>query len=121
MTDRLVLIADDDEKSRKLVRDVLHSAGFETVEADNGVDALELAGVRAPVLAVLDIRLPGMDGMQVAKRLRESERTRAIKLVAVTASAMPEDRARILEAGFHGYLSKPIRVKEFLDTVKTLV
>jgi len=113
-----VLIAEDNEKNMKLFRDVLRMSGYETLEATTGEQALELAAGHTPELVLMDIQLPGMNGLEALRRLREDERTASIPVVALTAQAMAGDRERFLEAGFDAYLSKPVNVVEFIGTVK---
>jgi two-component system cell cycle response regulator DivK len=113
-----VLIAEDNEKSMKLFRDVLRASGYETLEATTGEQVIELATQQTPDLVLMDIRLPGIDGLTALRQLREDERTAAIPVVALTAQAMAGDRERFLEAGFNGYVSKPVNVVEFIGTVK---
>jgi two-component system, cell cycle response regulator DivK len=112
-----VLIAEDNEKNMKLFRDVLQVRGYETLEATTGEQAIELATRHTPALVLMDIQLAGMDGLEALRRLREDERTAAIPVVALTAQAMAGDRERFLEAGFNGYVSKPVNVVEFIGTV----
>jgi two-component system, cell cycle response regulator DivK len=113
-----VLIAEDNEKNMKLFRDVLQASGYETLEATTGEQAIELATQHAPDLVLMDIQLAGMDGLTALRRLREDERTASIPVVALTAQAMTGDRERCLEAGFDGYMSKPVNVVEFIGMVK---
>ena len=113
-----VLIAEDNEKSMKLFRDVLRVKGYETLEATTGEMAIELATRHIPDLVLMDIQLAGMDGLEALRRLREDERTATIPVVALTAQAMAGDRERFLEAGFNGYVSKPVDVVEFIGTVR---
>jgi two-component system, cell cycle response regulator DivK len=113
-----VLIAEDNEKNMKLFRDVLQASGYETLEATTGEQAIELATQHAPDLVLMDIQLAGMDGLTALRRLREDERTASIPVVALTAQAMTGDRERFLEAGFDGYMSKPVNVVEFIGMVK---
>jgi two-component system cell cycle response regulator DivK len=113
-----VLIAEDNEKSMKLFRDVLQVNGYETLEATTGEQAVELATRHDPELVLMDIRLPDIDGLAVLGRLRADERTASIPVVALTAQAMQGDRERFLAAGFEGYISKPVNVVELLGTVK---
>jgi len=117
MVGELILIVDDNEKNVKLARDVLRFAGYRTLEAASGEEAITLAGQRLPDLILMDVRLPGMDGLAAAKLLKSQSRTGAIPLVALTSFAMKGDRERFLTAGFDGYLEKPISVKEFPDQV----
>ncbi len=121
MAGELILIVEDNEKNRRLVRDVLQFKGYETIETETGEEGVELARTRQPALVLMDIQLPGIDGIMALKRLREDPATRAIRVMAVTASAMTQDRQNILAAGFDGYQSKPINVKSFLEAVDTLL
>ena len=113
-----ILIAEDNEKNIKLFRDVLQLSGYETLEASTGEQAIELATRHTPDLVLMDIRLPGTDGLEALRRLREDERTADIPVVALTAQAMAGDRERFLEAGFNGYVSKPVNIVEFIGTVR---
>jgi two-component system, cell cycle response regulator DivK len=113
-----VLIAEDNGMSMKLFRDVLQASGYETLEATSGEQAVELATQRAPELVLMDIQLAGMDGLTALRRLRENERTAAIPVVALTAQVMTGDRERFLDAGFNGYMAKPVDVLEFISMVK---
>ena len=121
MAGELILIVEDNEKNRRLVRDVLQFKGYETIETETGEEGLELARSRQPALVLMDIQLPGIDGITALKRLREDPTTRAMRVMAVTASAMTQDRQNILAAGFDGYQSKPINVKSFLEAVEALL
>jgi two-component system, cell cycle response regulator DivK len=121
MAGELILIIEDNEKNRRLVRDVLQFKGYETIETETGEEGVELARTRQPALVLMDIQLPGIDGITALKRLREDPVTREILVMAVTASAMTQDRQNILAAGFDGYQSKPINVKSFLEAVETLL
>jgi two-component system cell cycle response regulator DivK len=113
-----VLIAEDNGKNMKLFRDVLQASGYETLEATTGEQAIELATQHVPDLVLMDIQLAGMDGLTALRRLREDERTASMPVVALTAQAMTGDRERFLEAGFNGYMSKPVNVVEFIGMVK---
>jgi len=121
MAGELVLIVEDNEKNRRLVRDVLQFKGYQTIETETGEEGVELARSRQPALVLMDIQLPGIDGITALKRLREDPTTRDMKVMAVTASAMTQDRQNILNAGFDGYQSKPINVKSFLEAVEALL
>jgi two-component system cell cycle response regulator DivK len=114
----LILIIEDNEKNLKLVRDVLRVKGYETIEATNAEDGVRLAVERAPDLVLMDIQLPGMNGIEARGVLRANPATSAIPVIAVTASVMQQDRNQITDAGFDGYVGKPINLKEFLDTVR---
>ena len=116
-----ILIVEDNDKNMKLVRDVLQAKGFTTIEAVNAEDGIRLAGERNPDLILMDIHLPGMSGVDALKVLRADASTARIPIAAVTASVMQQDRAMITDAGFDAYVSKPISLKEFLDTVRTLL
>ena len=121
MAGELILIVEDNEKNRRLVRDVLQFKGYETIETETGEEGVELARTRQPALVLMDIQLPGIDGITALKRLREDPATRGIRVMAVTASAMTQDRQTILAAGFDAYQSKPINVKGFLEAVQELL
>ena len=118
MANELILIVEDNEKNLKLVRDVLRHTGYQTIEAGTGEDGVRLAKERGPALILMDIQLPGIDGITALGQLRADPATRAIPVIAVTASAMTQDRKKILAAGFDGYQTKPIRVREFMDVVR---
>ncbi|HTP45579.1 MAG TPA: response regulator [Casimicrobiaceae bacterium] len=113
----LILIVEDNERNLKLVRDVLQVKGFSTIEARTAEDGIRLAGERKPDLILMDIQLPGMNGIDALKVLRGDAATAAIPVIAVTASVMQQDRKLITEAGFDGYVGKPINIKEFLESV----
>jgi len=117
MAGELILIVEDNEKNRKLVRDVLQFKGYRTMEAESGELGVALARESRPALILMDIQLPGMSGIEALAHLRADRTTRDIPIVAVTASAMMQDRQRILAAGFDGYQSKPIDVKGFVQMV----
>jgi CheY-like chemotaxis protein len=118
MANELILIVEDNEKNLKLVRDVLRHTGYQTIEAGTGEDGVRLAKERGPALILMDIQLPGIDGITALGQLRADPATRAIPVIAVTASAMTQDRKKILAAGFDGYQTKPIKVREFMDVVR---
>ena len=113
----LVLIVEDNEKNMKLVRDVLQAKGYQTLEAGTGEDGIRLAQERHPDLVLMDIRLPGINGIQALAALRTDAGTRDIPVIAVTASVMQQDRKQITDAGFDGYVGKPIALKELLEAV----
>lgn len=115
-----VLIVEDNEKNMKLARDVLEAKGYATLVAVTGEDGVRIAIESKPDLVLMDIQLPGINGMEALKRLRADPGTRAIPVAAFTASVTPTDRSQINQAGFDAFLSKPINLKEFLDTVKRL-
>jgi two-component system cell cycle response regulator DivK len=115
----LVLIIEDNEKNLKLVRDVLRVKGYETIEAMTAEEGIGLARARKPDLILMDIQLPGMNGIDALRVLRADPVTAQIRAIAVTASVMQQDRNLITDAGFDGYVGKPINLKEFLDAVRT--
>jgi two-component system cell cycle response regulator DivK len=115
-----VLIVEDNEKNMKLARDVLQSKGYATLEAVTGEDGVRLAKERKPDLILMDIQLPGLNGIDALGQIRADPATARIPVVAFTASVTPTDRSQINQAGFDGFLSKPINLKEFLETVQRL-
>ena len=114
----LVLIVDDNEKNRKLARDVLRAAGLRTLEAARGEEAITLATEHRPDVVLLDLRLPDMNGTDVARELRRGAETRRIPIVALSASTFAWSSDHLLAAGFDGYLQKPIDVRAFPDQVR---
>jgi CheY-like chemotaxis protein len=118
MAGERVLVVEDNEKNMRLVRDVLRATGYAPLEASSGEEAIALATESPPTLVLMDIQLPGMDGVEALRRLREDERTARIPVLALTAQAMEGDRERFLAAGFDGYLSKPVNVADLIATVK---
>jgi two-component system cell cycle response regulator DivK len=116
-----ILIVEDNEKNMKLVRDVLQVTGHRTLEATTGEVAIEVALARTPALVLMDVQLPGIDGIEALARLRSDERTASIPVVALTAQAMHGDRERFLEAGFDDYISKPVDVAALLQTIEAYV
>ena len=114
----VILVVEDNERNLKLLRDVLEYAGYDVRVARTGEDGVTLAVKEPPDLVLMDLQLPGIDGMEALRRLRESPRTADIPVVAVTAQAMKQDRERALEAGFDGYVEKPISVRAFPDQVR---
>jgi two-component system, cell cycle response regulator DivK len=109
----LVLIVDDSAKNRKLAREVLRAAGFRTLEAARGDEAIAVAAKSRPDLILLDLRLPDMHGTEVARKLRGGAETGRIPIVALSASPMAGGSDRLLATGFDGYLQKPIDVRAF--------
>ena len=114
---RTILIVEDNEKNMKLVRDVLQVKGYATLEAVTGEDGVRLAKEHLPALVLMDIQLPGISGIEALKQLRADPATAAIPVIAVTASVMVSDRRNITDAGFDGYVGKPLNLKEFLAAV----
>ena len=114
-----ILIVDDDEKNLKLMRILIQNAGYETIEAENGEEAVRLAKEHIPALILMDNRMPVMDGITATKILKAEPTTANIPVIATTASAMKGDRERIiLESGCDDYVPKPINAKSFMNLVK---
>jgi two-component system cell cycle response regulator DivK len=113
-----VLVVEDNDKNLKLFRDILEYAGFTVDVAVTGEDAVKRAQDSVPDLILMDLQLPGIDGHEALAQLRANPETRAVPVVALTASAMPMDRDKALSAGFDGFLEKPIKVHEFPDQVR---
>jgi two-component system cell cycle response regulator DivK len=118
MTGEQILVVEDNEKNMKLFRDVLAATGFRTLEATTGGEAVNMASEHTPDLVLMDIQLPDLDGVQALRRLRASERTATIPVLALTAQAMRGDRERFLAEGFDGYVSKPVNVRELIGIVR---
>jgi two-component system cell cycle response regulator DivK len=118
---RKILIVEDNEDSRELVVKVLKNKGYQTIEAADGEEALEKAAAEKPDLVLLDISIPKIDGYEVAKRLKSNEELKDIPIVALTAHAMKGDREKVIVAGFEGYISKPVNVRELPDQVKSFI
>ncbi|OBF41049.1 two-component system response regulator [Mycobacterium sp. ACS1612] len=111
MTPRRILVVEDNPLNLKLVRDVLSFAGYDVVEAQSGEEGLRVAKQTPPDLVLLDLQLPGIDGAETLRRLRQDTLGPHVPVVAVTALAMAEDKARASQAGFDGYVEKPISVR----------
>jgi len=121
LANELILVVEDNDSSRKLVRDILRFRGYEIIEAETGEDGVRLAQERLPSLVLMDIRLPGMDGIEALAQLRAEAATQSIPVLAMTASVMTEHRQKIMDAGFDAFQSKPIDVKEFIAAVEQLL
>jgi two-component system cell cycle response regulator DivK len=119
-----ILVVEDNPKNLKLVRDVLQFSGYEVVEASTGEDSVRLARERTPDLILMDLQLPGIDGVEALHRIRaDDDRSGAapVPVVAVTAFAMDQDRQRAFSSGFDGYVQKPINVRGLLQQVGELI
>jgi two-component system cell cycle response regulator DivK len=116
-----VLIVEDNELNMKLFHDLLDAYGYRTIQTRNGLDALSLAREHQPSLILMDIQLPEVSGLEVTKWLKEDDELRTIPVVAVTAFAMKGDEERIRSGGCEAYVSKPISVAVFLDTVRRFI
>lgn len=119
MTARKILVVEDNDMNMQLVEFLLEEGGYDIVKATSGEEALSLTREGAtPDLILMDIHLPGMDGLSVVRAMKEDARTARIPILALTAHAMRGDRDRFLEAGCDGYISKPIDVKTFLSSIQ---
>jgi len=118
VANELILIIEDNEKNRKLCRDVLQVKGYRTIESETAEVGLDLARGQTPDLILMDIQLPGMDGITAMKQLKADAQTKTIPIIAITASAMTNNRTSMLAEGFDGYQTKPIALKDFLGEVE---
>lgn len=118
---KTVLIVEDNELNMKLFRDLLEAHGYQTLQTRNGIEALSLAREHLPDLILMDIQLPEVSGLDVTKWLKEDDQLRHIPVIAVTAFAMKGDEERIREGGCEAYISKPITVSMFLDTIRQFI
>ena len=116
-----ILIVEDNEMNMKLARDVLQAKGYATLEAVTGEAGVRAAIENKPDLVLMDIHLPGIDGIEALRQVRADPGCAAIPIIAFTASVMQADRSEIQAAGFDGFLGKPINLKEFLETIKRLL
>ena len=121
MAGELILIVEDNDKNRKLVRDVLTFKGYAVIESETGEGGIRLAQERRPSLVLMDIRLPGIDGIEVLRQLRAEPTIREIPVMAMTASVMSEDRRKIMDAGFDASQGKPIKLHDFVAAVEELL
>ena len=117
MTKR-ILIVEDNEKNMKLVRDILQHKGYTTLEASSGEEGWRMAQQHRPDLILMDIQLPDTSGIEVLRRIRADTSFDAIAVVAVSASVMPDEQHKIVTSGFDAFVTKPISLKPFLETVK---
>jgi two-component system, cell cycle response regulator DivK len=118
---RTVLIVEDNELNQKLFHDLLAAHGYRIIQTRNGFDALELARKHRPDLILMDIQLPEVSGLEVTKWLKDDDDLRQIPIIAVTAFAMKGDEERIRSGGCEAYISKPISVMTFLETVRRFI
>ena len=121
MANELILIVEDNPKNLKLVRDVLQVRGYRTIEAGTGEEGVQLARDQHPALVLMDIQLPGISGVEAFRQLRADPTTRAIPVIAVTASVMAQEWQKVMAAGFDGFQGKPISVRELLETVRQIL
>ena len=120
MTKR-ILIAEDDPLNMQLVREVLSMSGMQTIEAVDGLQAVELAAIEKPDLILMDMMMPKMNGFEATKRIRNNEDTAGIPIISLTASAMKGDVDDILAAGCDAYMSKPFKIPELLDLIREIL
>ena len=115
---KTVLVVEDNELNMKLFHDLLEAHGYNIIQTRNGLEALDLARRHRPDLILMDIQLPEVSGLEVTKWIKEDDELRSIPIIAVTAFAMKGDEERIRQGGCEAYLSKPISVAKFIETVK---
>jgi two-component system, cell cycle response regulator DivK len=115
---KTVLIVEDNELNMKLFHDLLEAHGYTTVATRNGVEAIDLARKHRPDLILMDIQLPEVSGLEVTKWIKDDPELQAIPVIAITAFAMKGDEERIRQGGCEAYLSKPISVAKFIDTIR---
>jgi two-component system cell cycle response regulator DivK len=115
---KTILIVEDNEKNMKLVRDILRHNGHATIEAQSGGEGVRLASEQKPDLILMDIQLPDIDGIEALRRIRADRALDGVAVIAVSASVMPDDQQKIVTSGFDAFVTKPINLKQFLDTVK---
>lgn len=113
-----ILIVEDHEKNMKLVRDILQHKGHATIEATTGGEGVRLAIERRPDLVLMDIQLPDIDGIEALRRIRAEAALDAVPVLAVSASVMPDEQHMIVTSGFDAFITKPIHLKQFIDTVQ---
>jgi CheY-like chemotaxis protein len=118
---KCILLVEDNPANMLVTNDFLENHGYQVVTASNGFDAIETAQMHQPDLILMDIQMPGMNGFEAIKRLREKPQFDSVSIIALTALVMPGDRERCLEAGANEYLAKPVSLKELLQTVQSLL
>ena len=118
---KTILVVEDNENNMMLVRDVLELKGYSVLAATTGAEGVRLAGEGKPDLILMDIQLPDIDGVTALKRIRTDAAMQKIPVLAVSASAMPEDRQKILASGFEEYITKPLNMRSFLETVEKFI
>ena len=114
-----VMIVEDNELNMKLFKDLIEASGYETIRTRNGLEALDLARAHKPDLILMDIQLPEVSGLEVTKWIKDDEKLHRIPVIAVTAFAMKGDEERIRQGGCEAYISKPISVAKFVETIKS--
>src|SRR4030095_12311601 len=121
MANELIMIVEDNEKNRKLIRDLLQAKGYQTIESDAAEEGLKLAEERKPALILMDIQLSGLDGIAAMKQLKADHSTRTIPGMAITESAITYNRESMLAEGFDGYQIKPFNLSDFLAEIGRLI
>jgi two-component system cell cycle response regulator DivK len=121
MMAKTVLVVEDNELNMKLFHDLLEANGYNTIQTRSGLEAIDLARTQRPDLILMDIQLPEVSGLEVTKWIKEDDELRSIPVIAVTAFAMKGDEERIRQGGCEAYLSKPISVNKFIETVKAYI
>jgi two-component system, cell cycle response regulator DivK len=121
VANELILIVEDNPRNLKLLRDTLQVKGYRTIETGTGEEGIQLARAQHPALVLMDIQLPGMSGIQALAELRGDPVTRAIPVIAVTASVMAQERQKVMAAGFDGFQGKPLSVRELLNTIREIL
>lgn len=117
-TRRVVLVVDDHEDNRRILRDLLASAGYEVIEATTGDDGVAMAKARTPDLILMDIQLPGIDGYEATRRIKADDALRRIPLIVVTSYALSGDDAKALAAGADAYVAKPFSPRAMLAKIR---
>ena len=116
-----ILVVEDNKLDMRLLKDILEGSGYETLQAADGLEAIDLAFASLPDLILMDIQLPEISGLEITRRLKGDDRSRRIPIVAVTAFAMGWHERQALDSGCDGYISKPISVLGFLNTVESFL
>jgi two-component system cell cycle response regulator DivK len=120
-TSSTVLIVEDNDKNMKLVRDILRHEGYTTLEAATGREGLRLATEARPDLVLMDIQLPDIDGIAVLREIRRNGALDAVPVLAVSASVMPDEQQKIVSSGFDAFITKPIQLQQFRETVQRML
>ena len=115
-----ILIAEDDEPNRRLIKDVLMYHGYEVIEAVNGAEAVKMATGHKPDLVLMDLQMPVMNGVEAIRQLKNSPETKDIKIIAVTGLAMESDRENTMKMGADGYMAKPIDIRQLPEAIERL-
>lgn len=118
---KTIMIIEDNPLNMKLTAELLRIGGFDLIKAIDGKSAFEMLRQTTPDLIILDLQLPDMDGIEIMKKIKSDEKTKAIKVVAVTASVMKETEEQVAKAGFDGYIAKPINTREFVKQIKGIL